>query len=99
MISSAIVQSAIVLMNRKMKAERDVMMFIPVCSRMMGMQLHHSQGTNRAQAKMSRGFSLCVRYSFSHRKTAPNRIATPPHDSAHVSIAEARSQRVGFTAA
>jgi hypothetical protein len=37
MISSAIVQSAIVLMNRRMKAERDIRMFVPVCSSVAGM--------------------------------------------------------------
>src|SRR6266498_5096795 len=54
MISSAIVQSAIVLMNRRMKAERDVRMFVPVCSSVTGMHLHHSQGTNYAQAQTCR---------------------------------------------
>src|SRR2546421_739526 len=37
MISRAIVQSAIVLINRRMKAERDVTMFVPVCSSVAGM--------------------------------------------------------------
>src|SRR5882724_1189953 len=37
MITSATVQSAIVLMNRRMKAERGVIMFVPVCSRVAGM--------------------------------------------------------------
>src|SRR5207244_4982760 len=37
MISSATVQSATVLMNRRMNAERDVMTFVPVCSRVTGM--------------------------------------------------------------
>src|SRR5882724_4461644 len=37
MISRAIVQSAIVLMNRRIKAERDVTMFVPVCSSAAGM--------------------------------------------------------------
>jgi hypothetical protein len=37
MISRAIVQSAIVLMNRRMNAERDVRMFVPVCSSVAGM--------------------------------------------------------------
>jgi hypothetical protein len=46
-----------VLINRRMKAERDVITLVPVCSRLTGMHLHHSQGTNRAQAKMSRVFS------------------------------------------
>jgi hypothetical protein len=50
MIRRAIVQSAIVLMNRRMKAERDVITFAPVCSSVTGMHLHHSQGTNQAQA-------------------------------------------------
>jgi hypothetical protein len=57
MISRAIVQSAIVLMNRRMNTERDVITFGPVCSRVTGMHLHHSQGMNRAQAKMTRVFS------------------------------------------
>ena len=54
MISSATVQSATVLMNRRINAERDVMTFVPVCSRITGMHLHHPQGTKRAQAEMSR---------------------------------------------
>src|SRR6266478_4178994 len=54
MISSATVQSAIVLMNRRMNAERDVTTFVPGCSRLTGMDLHHPQGMNRAQAQMSR---------------------------------------------
>src|SRR5438094_10547788 len=37
MISRAIVQSAIVLMNRRMKAERELRMFVPVCSSVAGM--------------------------------------------------------------
>jgi len=37
MITRAIVQSAIVLMNRRMKAEREVRMFVPVCSSVAGM--------------------------------------------------------------
>jgi len=61
MISRAIDQSATVLINRRMKTERDVIMLVPVCSRVTGMQLHHSQGTNRAQAKMSRVFSLGIK--------------------------------------
>jgi len=47
-------QSAIVLMNRKTKTERGVTAGAPVSSRVMGMHWHHSQGTNQAQAKMSR---------------------------------------------
>jgi hypothetical protein len=38
MISRAIVQSAIVLMNRRMKAERGVITFVPVCSKVAGMR-------------------------------------------------------------
>ena len=52
----AIDQSAIVLMNRKTKTERRVTAFVPVCSRVTDMHLHHPQGTNQAQAKMSRRF-------------------------------------------
>src|SRR4029077_18358106 len=37
MISRAIVQSAIVLMNRRMKTEREVRTFVPVCSSVVGM--------------------------------------------------------------
>jgi len=50
MISSAIVQSAIVLRNRRIKAERDVMTFVPVCSSVAGMHLHHLEGRRAAQA-------------------------------------------------
>jgi hypothetical protein len=53
MISRAIVQSAIVLMNRRIKAEREVITFVPVCSRVAGMHWHHSQGTKQAQAQIS----------------------------------------------
>src|SRR5437879_13414139 len=56
MISSAIVQSATVLMNRRTNAERDVVTFVPVCSRVTGMHLHHPQGTKLAQAQISRAF-------------------------------------------
>jgi hypothetical protein len=51
MISSAIVQSAIVLANRKMKAERDVMTFVPLCSKVTGMRLHHLEGRRAAQER------------------------------------------------
>jgi hypothetical protein len=51
MISSATVQSATVLANRKMKAERDVMTFVPVCSKVMGMRLHHLEGRRTAQER------------------------------------------------
>lgn len=51
MISSAIVQSAIVLANRKMKAERDVMTFVSVCSKVTGMRLHHLEGRLAAQER------------------------------------------------
>jgi len=54
MISSATVQSAIVLTNRRMKAERTVKAFVPVCSSVAGMRLHHPEGTNQAQAQTSR---------------------------------------------
>jgi len=53
MISSAIVQSAIVLMNRRMKVERGAITFDSVCSSVEDMHLHHLGGTNRAQARMS----------------------------------------------
>jgi len=50
-------QSTIVLMNRKTKTDRGVTEFVPVCSRVTGMALHHSQGTNQAQAQISRRFA------------------------------------------
>jgi hypothetical protein len=40
-------------MNRRIKAEREAIMFVPVCSRVTGMHLHHSQGTKQAQAQIS----------------------------------------------
>jgi hypothetical protein len=40
-------------MNRRIKAERDVITFVRVCSRVTGMHLHHSQGTKQAQAQIS----------------------------------------------
>ena len=49
MISSATVQSAIVLTNRRMKTERDVITFVPVCSSVTGMHLHHLEGRRAAQ--------------------------------------------------
>src|SRR5437867_10446120 len=49
MISSATVQSAIVLMNRRMKAERGVITFVPVCSSVEDMHSHHLGGTRAAQ--------------------------------------------------
>ena len=72
MISSAIVQSAIVLMNRRMKTERDVITFVPVCSASLGMHLHHLEGTNAAQAKMSRVFSSESKKSDAIRTTIPS---------------------------
>src|SRR6266571_4581765 len=51
MISSATVQSAIVLMNRRMKVERGVITFVPVCSNVEDMHLHHLGGTKQAQAQ------------------------------------------------
>src|SRR5947208_15175767 len=54
MISRAIVQSAIVLMNRRMKVERGVIMFDSVCSSVEDMHLHHLGGTNQAQAQTCR---------------------------------------------
>src|SRR5580704_7975029 len=54
MISRAIVQSAIVLMNRRMKVERGVITFDPVCSSVEDMHLHHLEGTNQAQAQTCR---------------------------------------------
>jgi len=53
MISKAIVQSAIVLMNRRMKVERGVITFDSVRSSVEDMHLHHLGGTNQAQAQMS----------------------------------------------
>jgi hypothetical protein len=59
-------QSAIVLMNRKTKTERAVTAFVPVCSRVTGMPLHHSQGTNQAQAQISRRFAQSYSTHSSH---------------------------------
>jgi hypothetical protein len=53
MISRAIVQSAIVLMNRRMKVERGVITFVPVCSSVEDMHLHNLEGRNQAQAQIS----------------------------------------------
>src|SRR5439155_16346220 len=61
MISSATDQSAIVLTNRKIKTERDVTMSVLVCSNAAGMRLHHPQGTNRAQAQMTRACAIRFR--------------------------------------
>jgi hypothetical protein len=52
--SRATVQSAIVLMNRRMKVERGVITFDPVCSSVEDMHLHHLGGTNQAQAQTCR---------------------------------------------
>jgi hypothetical protein len=51
MISRAIVQSAIVLMNRRMNAERGVITFVPVCSSVAGMLLHHLEGGRPMQER------------------------------------------------
>src|SRR5215813_1410662 len=51
MISRAIVQSAIVLMNRRMKAERGEITFVPVCSSVAGMPLHHLGGCHAMQER------------------------------------------------
>ena len=63
-------QSTIVLMNRKTKTERGVTEFVPVCSRVTGMALHHSQGTNQVQAQISRrsaqSYSTPSSHSTSH---------------------------------
>ena len=53
MISRAIVQSAIVLMNRRIKAEREVIDVRAGLLKVTGMHLHHSQGTKQAQAQIS----------------------------------------------
>ena len=49
MISRATVHSTIVLMNRRMNAERGVSSFGPVCSNVAGMLLHHLEGTRAVQ--------------------------------------------------
>src|SRR4029077_9082829 len=56
MISSATVQSAIVLMNRRMKVERGPATagFVPVCSSVEDMHLHHLGGTRAAQEGSAR---------------------------------------------
>src|SRR4029077_14284426 len=56
MISSATVQSAIVLMNRRMKVERGPATagFVPVCSSVEDMYLHHLGGTRAAQEGSAR---------------------------------------------
>jgi hypothetical protein len=43
MISNATVHKPTVLMNRRMKAERGVTTFGPVCSSVAGMALHHPE--------------------------------------------------------
>ncbi len=51
MISSATVQSASVLMNRRMKVDRGLATagFVPVCSSVEDMHLHHLGGKRAAQ--------------------------------------------------
>lgn len=49
MISNATVQSAIVLINRRMNAERAVIRFEPVCSKVADMRLHHLEGRHSVQ--------------------------------------------------
>ncbi len=56
MISRATVQSATVLMNRRMNAERGVSRFGPVCSNVAGMLLHHHEGRCAVQDEAC-GFS------------------------------------------
>jgi hypothetical protein len=51
MMSSAIVQSATVLVNRRMNVERDVVTFVPVCSKVIGMRVHHLEGRRAAQER------------------------------------------------
>jgi hypothetical protein len=56
-MTSAMDQSAIVLINRKTNTERGVTAVVPVCSRVTDMHLHHPQGTNQAQVKMGHRFA------------------------------------------
>ena len=49
MISRATVHSTIVLMNRRMNAERGVSSFGPVCSNVAGMRLHDHEGRHAVQ--------------------------------------------------
>src|SRR5213080_48638 len=72
MISRAIVQSAIVLMNRRMKVERGVIMFDSVCSSVEDMHLHHLGGTNQAQAQTRR-----VSAQYDSTATGGTRFARP----------------------
>jgi hypothetical protein len=57
MISRAIVQSAIVLMNRRMKAERDERMFVPICSSVAGMRCIISKERIRRKRRQAFGGS------------------------------------------
>jgi hypothetical protein len=43
-----------VLMNRRMKVERGVITFVPVCSSVEDMHLHHLGGTRAAQERSAR---------------------------------------------
>src|SRR5438270_14090349 len=47
-----------------MKAERDAATagFVPVCSRVTGMHLHHPQGTIRVQAQTNRALAMQLRW-------------------------------------
>ena len=49
MISRATVQRPMVLMNRRMNAERRLTKFGPLCSNVVGTQLHHLEVTLAAQ--------------------------------------------------
>jgi hypothetical protein len=49
MISNATVHKAMVLVNRRMKVERGVTTFGPVCSNVAGMALHHLEGKRTVQ--------------------------------------------------
>src|SRR5207248_6794469 len=49
MISKATVHKATVLMNRRIKTERRVTTFGPVCSSVAGMALHHPEGRRDMQ--------------------------------------------------
>src|SRR5205814_10364319 len=64
MISKATVHKATVLMNRRIKTERRVTTFGPVCSSVAGMALHHPEG-RRAMQEVSASVLRRIRDSLS----------------------------------
>src|SRR5215472_9963773 len=89
MISRATVHRATVLMNRRMKTERGVTTFGPVCSSVAGIVLHHLEGTRAVQesSAASSESNLAMQVVLSgHRSSTLLWIASAMNESAAKAI-------------